>query len=224
VSPDRFVEIAERVHDAENYDLGGGSTRSYRNEFWARVVGIVHFGHPVYNLTPDPSWCLKDAGGGRPQSDDVGVKCSTREFWDFIGGVGANGYSFRVGAHPGERLPKEQNVFPPPRPDTGGVTPPPPPPVDPVPPPADLAPVLAALATLTEKVDAVAALALAARDAALDAKAEAEQAKVNASDIKHVEIPKVLEALKGGAIPCLRGRVPRALGGSSEVTFCPVEP
>jgi hypothetical protein len=95
-------------------------------------------------------------------------------------------------------------------------------PVDPVTPPADLAPVLAALATLTQKVDAVAALALAARDAALDAKAEAEQAKVNASDVKHVEIPKVLEALKGGAIPCLVGRVPKTFGGSAEVTFCPV--
>jgi hypothetical protein len=108
------------------------------------------------------------------------------------------------------------------RPVWNEITVPPVDPVDPVTPPADLAPVLAALATLTQKVDAVAALALAARDAALDAKAEAEQAKVNASDVKHVEIPKVLEALKGGAIPCLVGRVPKTFGGSAEVTFCPV--
>ena len=98
------------------------------------------------------------------------------------------------------------------------------PPVDPIDPPdtppaVDLAPVLAALATLTEKVDAIAALALAARDAALDAKAEAEQAKVNASDIKHVSLPALLEELKATAHPCYRGRVSGWAGGSVEL--CP---
>jgi len=105
------------------------------------------------------------------------------------------------------------------RPAGSVVTPPPPPPVDPVAPPADLAPVLAALATLTDKVDAVAALALAARDAALDAKAEAEQAKVNASDIKHVSLPALLEELKTTAHPCYRGRVSGWAAGSLQL--CP---
>ena len=62
---------------------------------------------------PDPNWCVKDAGGGRPQSDDVIVVCSTRDAWDLIGGAGANGYSFHedyLG-----RLPSVQNVYPPPR-------------------------------------------------------------------------------------------------------------
>lgn len=68
--------------------------------------------------------------------------------------------------------------------------PPPPPPVDP-PPTVNLQPVLDALAALTVKVDAVAGVAVAARDAALDAKSEAEQAKVNASDVQHITLPEI---------------------------------
>jgi hypothetical protein len=125
VSPDDIARIAQAVHDAEGWDLGGSSSRATRNTFWARVVGIVVFGHPRFNQTPDPRWCLKDGGGGRPQSDDVAVLCATREFWDFIGDVGAPNYTFRAGAHPGERLPPEQNVYPPTRaqcPDCGAAT------------------------------------------------------------------------------------------------------
>lgn len=66
----------------------------------------------------------------------------------------------------------------------------PPPPVDP-PPAVNLQPVLDALAALTVKVDAVAGVAVAARDAALDAKSEAEQAKVNASDVQHITLPEI---------------------------------
>lgn len=62
--------------------------------------------------------------------------------------------------------------------------------VDP-PPAVNLQPVLDALAALTVKVDAVAGVAVAARDAALDAKSEAEQAKVNASDIRHITLPEI---------------------------------
>lgn len=71
-----------------------------------------------------------------------------------------------------------------------GSDPPPPPPVDP-PPTVNLQPVLDALAALTVKVDAVAGVAVAARDAALDAKSEAEQAKVNASDVQHITLPEI---------------------------------
>ena len=88
--------------------------------------------------------------------------------------------------------------------------------------PVDLAPVLAAVTELATKVDAVAALALAARDAAQDARTEAEQARVNASDVKHLAVPE-LKALieRAGLAGCLVGRVPKAFGGSTEVRFCP---
>lgn len=88
--------------------------------------------------------------------------------------------------------------------------------------PVDLAPVLAAVAELATKVDAVAALALAARDAAQDARAEAEQAKVNASDVRHLAIPELKALIEAAGLSgCLVGRVPKAFGGTTEVRFCP---
>lgn len=88
--------------------------------------------------------------------------------------------------------------------------------------PVDLAPVLAAVAELATKVDAVAALALAARDAAQDARTEAEQAKVNASDVRHLAIPEMKALIEGAGLSgCLVGRVPKAFGGTTEVRFCP---
>ena len=101
------------VHDGERVDLGSASSREARVAFLWRAVGIIHFGHPVWNPAGgDPDWCVKDAGGGRPPSDDVLVRCDTRDAWDLIGGAGANGYSFHqdyLG-----RLSGEQNVYPPP--------------------------------------------------------------------------------------------------------------
>lgn len=88
--------------------------------------------------------------------------------------------------------------------------------------PVDLAPVLAAVAELATKVDAVAALALAARDAAQDARTEAEQAKVNASDVRHLAIPELKALIEAAGLSgCLVGRVPKAFGGTTEVRFCP---
>lgn len=125
ISADQIAVIAKRVHDAERVDLGAGSTREGRNAFWAQVMGIVVHGHPVYNPTPDPSWCIKDGGGGRPQSDDVAVQCASRLFWDCIGNAGAPGYTFRCNPDHGP-LPPEQNVYSPPVPRGGGgvITPP----------------------------------------------------------------------------------------------------
>lgn len=120
MEPNEIAALAQRIHNAERWDLGARSTRETRNAFWARVVGIVHHGHPVYNPTPDPRWHLKSGGGGRPQSDDVAVRMPDRHFWDFIGGVGADGYTFGASADHGP-LPMEQPVFPPPVPDGGGV-------------------------------------------------------------------------------------------------------
>jgi hypothetical protein len=77
------------------------------------AVAILHYGHPRFNPAGgDRDWCVKDAGGGRPPSDDVIVRCGSREAWDLISGAGANGYSFDW--HSVGRLGSEQNVYPPP--------------------------------------------------------------------------------------------------------------
>ena len=77
-------------------------------------MAAVHYGHPVWNPAGgDRDWCVKDAGGGRPPSDDVMTRCGSHESWDIIGGAGANGYSFHLD-HIGV-LPGGQNVYPPPR-------------------------------------------------------------------------------------------------------------
>jgi hypothetical protein len=119
MTAEQIAALAKRVHDEERWNLGASSTRDTRNQYWARVVGIVHHGHPRYNDSPDPRWHLKSAGNGRPQSDDVAVLMPSRQYWDFIGGVGADGYTFRAGAHP-EPLEASQSVFPPPVPAGGG--------------------------------------------------------------------------------------------------------
>ena len=124
VSIDRVPAIAQAIHNAERMNFGASSSRDGRNRDWARIVGIIHFGHPVYNPTPDPSWCIKDGGGGRPQSDDVIVQCQSRVFYDCIPGSGADGYRFQCSAD--GVLPSVQNVYRPPVPSGGGGTPVPP--------------------------------------------------------------------------------------------------
>ncbi|MEP7116981.1 MAG: hypothetical protein ABI880_05340 [Acidobacteriota bacterium] len=120
VGPQRTMGIGEafdilvRIHDELGFDLGSRSTRDDRINFLMAAVAAVHYGHPRFNpIGPDAGWCIKDAGGGRPISDDVVVRCQSRDFWDLIGGVGANGYSWRI-AYDGI-LPGVQNVYPPPR-------------------------------------------------------------------------------------------------------------
>jgi hypothetical protein len=102
-----------KIHNDFRYNLGSGSSREQRVDFLWTAVAVIHYGHPTLNPAGgDPNWCVKDAGGGRPPSDDVLVRCNTRDAWDLIGGAGANGYSFHqdyLG-----RLGGEQNVYPPP--------------------------------------------------------------------------------------------------------------
>lgn len=101
-------------HNSSGANLGSSSSRESRVAFLWAAVAIIHYGHPRYNPAGgDPNWCVKDAGGGRPPSDDVLVYCSTREAWDLIGSAGANGYSFHLDGI--GRLGGEQNVYPPPR-------------------------------------------------------------------------------------------------------------
>lgn len=231
VSPEKVAQIAKAVHDAEGVNIGSSSTRDYRNAFWARVIGVVHWGHPVYNPTPDQSWCIKDAGNGRPQSDDVAVKCVTREFWDCIPNSGADGYRFQCSGHGSAKLPAEQNVYPPPKPagwnqpaPTPVPTPgtPPPPGNTPAPAPVDLQPVLDAVAALSGAVDALdkrlnAILALMQANEATWQKAahEAGEAAARASDIKtaveHLPTPEPQK--------CVSGRQSGWAGGA--IRLCP---
>lgn len=107
------LSIIIDYHNAIKMDLGARSTREQRVDFWFSAVAIVAYGHPAYNPKGgDPGWCVKDAGGGRPPSDDVLVRCDSREAWDCIGGAGANGYSFHLDSL--GRLPSVQNVYSPP--------------------------------------------------------------------------------------------------------------
>ena len=108
------LSIVRSVHDSLGYNLGSRSTRDYRIGFINAAVATIHYGHSRFNPKgPDSGWCVKDAGGGRPQSDDVIVRCSSRDAWDLIGSAGADNYSFHL--DPIGRLGGEQNVYPPPR-------------------------------------------------------------------------------------------------------------
>lgn len=115
ISPSQALGIIVNIHDTLRIDLGSRSTPDFRRAFWAAAVAAIHYGHPRFNPQgPDPQYCIKDGGGGRPQTDDALVICSTREFWDCIGGAGANGYSFRLVQDPFPYLDRAQNVYPPP--------------------------------------------------------------------------------------------------------------
>lgn len=108
------VALVEAYHNGIGANLGSRSTRDQRNAFLASAVAIIYYGHARWNPKgPDIGWCIKDAGGGRPQSDDVLVRCQTRDHWDIIGGSGADGYRF--GADYKGILDRAQNVYPPPR-------------------------------------------------------------------------------------------------------------
>ncbi|MGH9382972.1 MAG: hypothetical protein ACRD2N_01570 [Vicinamibacterales bacterium] len=114
ISPNEALQIIKSIHDLEGWNLGSRSSRQERISFWWRAVAVLHYGHSRYNPKgPDSDWCVKDAGGGRPPSDDVLVRCRSREAFDVIASAGADGYRFHmdsIGA-----LPLEQNVYPPPR-------------------------------------------------------------------------------------------------------------
>jgi len=120
IGPARVISFNEAfgiivaVHNGGRFNLGGSSSREYRVAFMDGAVAVIHYGHARYNPQgPDNNWCVKDAGGGRPQSDDVLVRCRSREAWDLISGAGGNNYSFHadyLGI-----LSSVQNVYPPQR-------------------------------------------------------------------------------------------------------------
>lgn len=118
VGPPRTISINEAlsiivsIHDSLRVDLGTRSTYDTRIAFWNAAVAALHYGHSKYNPGgPDANWCVKDAGGGRPESADVVARCNTREAWDLMGGAGADGYTWHI--DPLGVLPSVQNVYPP---------------------------------------------------------------------------------------------------------------
>lgn len=105
--------IIVAYHNAIRMDLGANSSRDARIAFLWSAVAIIHYGHPQLNPAGgDRNWCVKDAGGGRPPSDDVLARCDTREAWDLVGGAGTNGYTFHTDYL--GRLSSVQNIYPPP--------------------------------------------------------------------------------------------------------------
>jgi hypothetical protein len=116
-SGDGTVGPARSIPFNEAFDLivnTHNGSRDYRINFLWGAVAAIHYGHPRWNPKgPDSNWCVKDAGEGRPPSDDVLVICSTRDAWDLVSGAGTDGYGFHkdyLG-----RLPSVQNVYAPPR-------------------------------------------------------------------------------------------------------------
>ena len=108
------MAIIRDVHDTLGYNLGSSSSREYRIDFFFTALAVIHYGHARFNPRgPDSNWCGKDAGGGRPPSADVMVRCNTHDAWDTILGSGEDGYRFMV-AYIGI-LPSDQNVYPPSR-------------------------------------------------------------------------------------------------------------
>jgi hypothetical protein len=113
ISFNEAFQIIVAYHNASGVNLGRSSTREGRVAWLFAAAAIVHYGHPTFNPQGgDRNWCVKDAGGGRPPSDDVIVDCRSREAWDLISGAGADGYTFDW--HSVGRLGSEQNVYPPP--------------------------------------------------------------------------------------------------------------
>jgi len=107
--------IVKRVHQDMGWVPNGASSREQRNAWWEAAVAAVHYGHPLFNpVGGDRDLCIKSAGGGRPQSDDIIVRASTREYWDFIVSTGSNGYYWNLTSH-SDRLSAEQVVYPPSR-------------------------------------------------------------------------------------------------------------
>ena len=107
-----IVEIAKTIHDAEGWHLGLESTREERNQFWERVIGCVYWGHPIYNVTPDTHWLLKDPDGpqgSHPTSDDVTVYMPGRIAFDCI--IGAGGADYKFQASEPFVLPEDQYIF-----------------------------------------------------------------------------------------------------------------
>lgn len=237
LSIDQVLAVVRAVYVGTGANVGTASTRESRNAFFAEAIGAVYWGHPVYNPTPDPRWCIKDGGNGRPQSDDVVAICDgvtggayrARQAWDLIGNAGIDAYSWHIDGI--GILPSVQNVYPPPKPrgwapvSGGGPVVQPPGGGGSAPPSVNLSGVLEALARIEARLATVEAIAVSARDAADAGRAESRSAAHDARELNAFrlspEFAELLAALRAAAgEQCFSGRVPKAFGGSTEVRFC----
>lgn len=123
IAVEEAFSIIQNVYAAFGWEPNAATTREQRNQMLASAVAVVHYGHATLNPAGgDPRWCLKNAGGGRPQSDDVIVLSPTRQYWDIIGSSGASNWGWSLSGH-SEPLPAEQQVYPPSERDLPGGTP-----------------------------------------------------------------------------------------------------
>lgn len=112
ISINEAVDILQAIYNAGGYVITGGRSRDELNLYLEIGTAALHYGHPKWNPRgPDSNWCIKNGGPGRPQSDDVIVRCSSRDAWDLIGSIGARN-AFWNPTYIG-RLPGEQGVYPP---------------------------------------------------------------------------------------------------------------
>lgn len=106
------VGIIQAIYNAGGYRIGSGSSRGQRNIYIETAVAALHYGHGRWNPQgADSGWCIKNGGGGRPQSDEVLARCDSREAWDLVTGIG--GPNPRWHPDPLGRLPGNQAIYPP---------------------------------------------------------------------------------------------------------------
>jgi hypothetical protein len=113
VGPPRNIDVGEAVaiiqniYNAGRYDLGSGSSREARNLYLEIAVAALHYGHGIWNQAgPDSGWCIKNGGPGRPQADDVIVRCGSRDAWDLVVSIGADHWHWHtdyIGSLSGEQ-------------------------------------------------------------------------------------------------------------------------
>lgn len=105
-------DILFAIYQAARWNISGGSSRDQMNLYLETAMAAIHYGHGKWNPRgPDSNWCIKTGGPGRPQSDDVIVRCSSRDAWDLILSIGAPGATWApsyIGV-----LPSIQQVYPP---------------------------------------------------------------------------------------------------------------
>ncbi len=112
ISFNEAYDILFTIYQAARWDISGRSNRDQLNLFLETAVSALHYGHGRWNPRgPDTGWCIKNGGPGRPQSDDVLVRCDSRDAWDLVSGIGGPNPVWTptyIG-----RLPNSQQVYPP---------------------------------------------------------------------------------------------------------------
>ncbi len=112
ISFNEAYDILFTIYQAARWDISGRSNRDQLNLFLETAMSALHYGHGKWNPRgPDTSWCIKNGGPGRPQSDDVIARCDTRDAWDLVSGIGGPNPVWSP-TYLG-RLPGDQQIYPP---------------------------------------------------------------------------------------------------------------